>query len=197
MQKIEASSVLLHVYHVSKNDAVRRLNRITGGSRNPLKFGGVFHAGVEIYGKEWSYGATLEPSDCGVEWNVPKEHSMHQYYSTVHLGDTSLNPHQVHAILSNLVEEWPGGEYDLVHHNCCHFADAFSVALGMGNIPRWVNRFARTADRGERLKDKTKDGIRELKNGLRGLFGAPPKEKQSSSSSSGPLLASQLPHTPT
>ena len=146
MQKIEASSVLLHVYHVSKNDAVRRLNRITGGSRNPLKFGGVFHAGVEIYGKEWSYGATLEPSDCGgslsraralslapgvqhtcivthkcarslstrthtitgVEWNVPKEHSMHQYYSTVHLGDTSLNPHQVHAILSNLVEEWPG-----------------------------------------------------------------------------------------
>jgi hypothetical protein len=39
--------------------------RLTGGSRNPLKFGGVFHAGIEVFGREWSFGATLEPSDAG------------------------------------------------------------------------------------------------------------------------------------
>jgi hypothetical protein len=117
--------VSVQVYHVSKNDAVRRLNRLTGGSRNPLKFGGIFHAGVEVYGQEWSFGGTLEPSDSGVEMNVPKQHSMHQYYSSVHLGDTELSPSEVMNILRRLVGLWPGGSYDLydftetVWMRCC------------------------------------------------------------------------------
>ena len=83
----------------------------------------------------------------GVEWNVPKQHSMHQYYTTVDLGETKLGLQQVEHIIGNLKERWPGGAYNLIHHNCCHFADAMAVELGMEHIPRWVNRFARTADR--------------------------------------------------
>lgn len=112
-QFYNGSAVMLHVYHVSKNDAVRRLNRLTGGSRNPLKFGGIFHAGIEVYGQEWSYGGTLEASDSGVEMNLPKQHSQHQYYSSVHLGDTKLSPSEVMNILRRLVGLWPGGNYDL------------------------------------------------------------------------------------
>ena len=157
-QFYKGSAVMLHVYHVSKNDAVRRLNRLTGGSRNPLKFGGIFHAGIEVYGQEWSYGGTLEASDSGVEMNLPKQHNQHQYYSSVHLGDTKLSPSEVMNILRRLVGLWPGGNYDLyvilktvrdapetpscqltcwlgicftcrrIHNNCCHFADAFAVS---------------------------------------------------------------------
>ena len=162
--------VSLHVYHVSQNNVVRRLNRITGGSRNPLKFGGVFHAGIEVGGREWSFGATLDPADTGVAWNVPKKHSMHQFYSTVELGETKLGPSDVHAVIARLAKQWPGGDYDMIHHNCCHFADVLAVELGMGHIPRWVNRFARTADRAERAKESTKEGISVLKKGLRNLF---------------------------
>jgi hypothetical protein len=82
---------------------------------------------------------------------VPREHSQHQYYSTTELGETKLSPQEVKALLERLAEQWPGGGYDLIHRNCCHFADAFAVDLGMGNIPRWVNRFARTVDRSGNL----------------------------------------------
>jgi hypothetical protein len=82
---------------------------------------------------------------------VPRQHSQHQYYSTTELGETKLSPQEVKALLERLAEQWPGGGYDLIHRNCCHFADAFAVDLGMGNIPRWVNRFARTVDRSANL----------------------------------------------
>jgi len=82
---------------------------------------------------------------------VPRQHSQHQYYSTTELGETKLSPQEVKALLERLAELWPGGGYDLIHRNCCHFADAFAVELGMGNIPRWVNRFARTVDRSANL----------------------------------------------
>lgn len=92
-----------------------------------------------------------KPQPTGIEWNVPRQHSQHQYYSTTELGETKLSPQEVKALLERLAEQWPGGGYDLIHRNCCHFADAFAVELGMGNIPRWVNRFARTVDRSANL----------------------------------------------
>ena len=55
----------------------------------------------------------------GVEWNVPRQHSQHQYYSTVELGETKMSPQDVGAVLESLAERWPGGAYDLIHHNCC------------------------------------------------------------------------------
>ena len=100
----------------------------------------------------------------GVEWNVPRQHSQHQYYSTVELGETKMSPQDVGAVLESLAERWPGGAYDLIHHNCCHFADAFAVELGVGNIPRWVNRLARTADRSapwERERERGRERERE------------------------------------
>merc|ERR1719401_1782300 len=38
--------------------------------------------------------------------------------------------------------QWRGEDYDLLRHNCCHFADALCVALGVGHIPFWVTNLA-------------------------------------------------------
>jgi hypothetical protein len=116
----QGSKVALHVYHVSHSDAVRRLNRVTGGSRNPLKFGGVFHAGIEVNGREWSYGATEDPEDTGIAWNVPTRHSMHQFYSTVELGETKLTPDEVNSTVRRLMRQWPG------------YVGAFTQCLSLG-----------------------------------------------------------------
>eukprot|EP00277_Geminigera_cryophila_P038177 CAMPEP_0173104676 /NCGR_PEP_ID=MMETSP1102-20130122/39450_1 /TAXON_ID=49646 /ORGANISM="Geminigera sp., Strain Caron Lab Isolate" /LENGTH=75 /DNA_ID=CAMNT_0014000373 /DNA_START=24 /DNA_END=248 /DNA_ORIENTATION=- len=71
----------------------------------------------------------------------------------------------------------------------------------MENIPRWVNRFARTANRAERAKDKTKEGLRELKNGIKGLFTHRSKDdshvlRPDAGDDHGPMLASRLPPRP-
>lgn len=43
-----ALAVEVHIYDASHQDGVRKLNNWLAHKRNPLKFGGVFHAGVEV-----------------------------------------------------------------------------------------------------------------------------------------------------
>ena len=38
---------------------------------------------------------------------------------------------------------YPGGDYDLLRRNCCHFADDFARRLGVGGIPSWIMRLAK------------------------------------------------------
>merc|ERR1719230_1514234 len=54
-----------------------------------------------------------------------------------------LTPEQVGSVISGLLEEYPGHDYDLLHRNCCHFADEFCRRLGVGGIPSWLHRLAR------------------------------------------------------
>ena len=72
--------VFIHVYDVSQENSIKRLNRFTAHKKSPVKFGGIFHAGVEINGLEWSYGATFSETACGVACNEPKQHPQHRYF---------------------------------------------------------------------------------------------------------------------
>eukprot|EP00391_Amoebophrya_sp_Ameob2_P004193 CAMPEP_0179009686 /NCGR_PEP_ID=MMETSP0795-20121207/16403_1 /TAXON_ID=88552 /ORGANISM="Amoebophrya sp., Strain Ameob2" /LENGTH=623 /DNA_ID=CAMNT_0020704897 /DNA_START=242 /DNA_END=2110 /DNA_ORIENTATION=- len=137
--------VFLHVYDVSQENSIKRLNRFTAHKRSPLKFGGIFHAGVEVSGLEWSYGATFSETASGIACNEPKQHPQHRYRQTLFLGVSSLTDVAIAELLGEAVEEWPGEDYDLLRRNCCHFADQFAVNLGVGGVPGWIYRFARIA----------------------------------------------------
>eukprot|EP00913_Durusdinium_trenchii_P018961 g17819.t1 len=39
--------ILLHIYDVTQEPKIQRLNKVLANKRMPLKFGGIFHAGVE------------------------------------------------------------------------------------------------------------------------------------------------------
>ncbi|OLQ04966.1 Methionine aminopeptidase 1 [Symbiodinium microadriaticum] len=41
--------VFVHIYDVTQEVGIRRLNKVLANKRLPVKFGGVFHAGVEVY----------------------------------------------------------------------------------------------------------------------------------------------------
>ena len=55
--------------------------------------GGVFHGGVEVNGKEWSYGYCEKGS--GVYHCVPRENPMYAYRESVTLGATTQSPAEV------------------------------------------------------------------------------------------------------
>lgn len=142
-EQVQHNTVLLNVYDVSDSDVIQRVNRIFTADDNVLA-GGVFHAGVEVYGKEWCYGATV-PGRSGVGAVKPRLHPQHRYRATVHMGNTEKSPEEVNRILVCMASEWPGSEYDLIHHNCLTFCNVLLGELGLRRIPGWVDRAARAA----------------------------------------------------
>ncbi|CAE7470933.1 unnamed protein product [Symbiodinium sp. CCMP2456] len=47
--EIAGFPVFVHIYDVTQEVGIRRLNKVLANKRLPVKFGGVFHAGVEAY----------------------------------------------------------------------------------------------------------------------------------------------------
>merc|ERR1712012_663881 len=111
-----------------------------GNRWSPVKFGGVFHAGVEVNGLEWCYGYNPNETGSGVHCSMPTEHPNHHYRQTVVLNATELSADEIAEIISTLVELYPGDDYDLLRRTCCHFADDFCKRMGVGGIPGWVHR---------------------------------------------------------
>eukprot|EP00928_Gymnodinium_smaydae_P014937 TRINITY_DN15480_c0_g1_i2.p1 TRINITY_DN15480_c0_g1~~TRINITY_DN15480_c0_g1_i2.p1 ORF type:complete len:586 (-),score=133.18 TRINITY_DN15480_c0_g1_i2:68-1825(-) len=141
----EGLPVFLHVYDVSHEAVIHRLNAVLAHRRSPLKFGGIFHTGVEVAGTEWYFGYCEEGS--GVRSQTPRNADLHRFRQTVDLPRTWLDETAVKELVGQLREEYNGRGYDLLRRNCCHFADDLCQRLGVGRIPGWVYRLARIGAR--------------------------------------------------
>lgn len=162
MMSQAVAPVTLHVYTVGHSKAIRRLSRMT---QDFLHWGGVFHGAVEVYDFEWSFGSA-KADVCGIFSCEPERCPMHTYRESVYLGDCRKTPQEVHDILSSMKPEWMGRTYDLFDKNCCDFSGAFAQLLGVGRIPRSVNRLAHI---GGSLRNAGEVVHEELEAGLRGL----------------------------
>merc|ERR1712232_1331590 len=80
--------VQLHIYDVSQEESIQKINRILAHKSSPVKLGGVFHAGVEVHGLEWSYGFSACESRSGISCVEPRMHPQHHYRQTVSLKRT-------------------------------------------------------------------------------------------------------------
>lgn len=136
--------VLLHVYDVGHSSWIANLNSTTSA------FGGVFHGGVEVHGREFSFGGCEQADLCGIFGCKPRGCVLHTYRETVYLGDCRLGRTQVSSILKAMKKDWPGATYDMLRNNCCHFCNEFAIELGVGEIPSWTFRLAKV---GAALKD--------------------------------------------
>lgn len=118
---------------------------VTRGVLNRMaKSYGAFHTGVEVYGREWSFGMTFDDYSTGVTWNPPGQNSDHTFRETLSMGYTTLSPGQVLKLIEHLKVEWMGCTYQLLTRNCHHFSDEFCRHLGVSGIPPWVNTLAET-----------------------------------------------------
>mmetsp|Transcript_31248 Transcript_31248/g.72875 ORF Transcript_31248/g.72875 Transcript_31248/m.72875 type:complete len:346 (+) Transcript_31248:60-1097(+) len=130
------SAVTLNIYDVGGAEAVQFINKVF----RPVGTG-AFHAGVEVFGKEWSFGATNDESS-GIFCCNPRSCSAHSFRESIPMGEVQIGEGEVKKILSELEPSWKGRSYDLLRHNCCHFSDSFCRHLGVGSAPRWVLNLA-------------------------------------------------------
>merc|ERR1740129_2593436 len=114
---------MLHVYHVGQSYGVKTANGLLN-----VMGSGAYHAAIQVYDLEWSFGAISFGT--GVFWCEPKQCNMHVYYKSISLGSIRLSREKVDTVLKELKEEWPGENYDLLRHNCCHFSAEFARRLG-------------------------------------------------------------------
>ena len=134
------SRVKVHIYHVSTEGWVQGMNEWLPRS----VLGGVYHAGVEVWGKEYWYGWG-PGSNSGVTACAPKQNLQHTYFKSVDVGVTREGRRELDELLRQLKIEWTGQDYHAIKRNCCHFCDALLSRLNVQPLPPWVNRLARVS----------------------------------------------------
>jgi len=121
------SDVWVHIYHCDPYTGF--LNRVVL-SRADI---GIYHAGVEVYGEEWSFqyfeDTWNDPSVPGLVRCMPRRMAEYEYQESVNLGPTPFSEDEVDRLLLALHDDWPACSYHLTHNNCLTFAEHFVSKL--------------------------------------------------------------------
>lgn len=128
--------VTLHIYDVSHDPRIGNFNAFAKSLN-----GGIYHAAVEVYGREFSFGGS-KLNTTGIFACKPRKCPMHHYRESLYLGDCDLNPDQVNQIIAKMKPEWMAPSYDLLRKNCVFFSLEFVAELGCGDIPEYIYKLA-------------------------------------------------------
>jgi len=159
-KKYPPEQVLINVYELVAFDG---LNQWTGA------FGGALHAGVEVFGREWSYGGGQGPGS-GVVCEVPRSNQQHRFRETVVLPRTPKSDGEVALIIGALLEEWHPEDYHWLRRNCLTFANELCELLGAGRLPAWIDRFARGAGAVDFTVKGIMESVHDVATGARELM---------------------------
>eukprot|EP00993_Chasmostoma_nieuportense_P003519 NODE_4229_length_821_cov_23.488473_g4071_i0.p1 GENE.NODE_4229_length_821_cov_23.488473_g4071_i0~~NODE_4229_length_821_cov_23.488473_g4071_i0.p1 ORF type:complete len:206 (-),score=50.29 NODE_4229_length_821_cov_23.488473_g4071_i0:204-779(-) len=104
---------------------------------------GVYHSGVEVYGREYAFGKSTTP-EAGIMVLRPGTAFPTLKY-TIMLGPTALCASDVSRLVADLRHTWSGVTYHTTARNCNHFSAELASALGSYILPAFVNRPASLA----------------------------------------------------
>lgn len=127
------AEVALSVYQLHGTSGINAVTSIAG-------LGGAYHVAVQVYGLEWSYGASDHGT--GIYMVHIGESTLGNFMERVPLGKTKKTPEQVLEQLGQWRKEYHGTDYGVLTNNCAHFSVAFTKWLGVADAPDWVNSLA-------------------------------------------------------
>mmetsp|Transcript_133153 Transcript_133153/g.259237 ORF Transcript_133153/g.259237 Transcript_133153/m.259237 type:complete len:258 (+) Transcript_133153:64-837(+) len=130
--------VYLHLYNLGTSGHGSLLNRFLKNMGT-----GVYHCGVEVFCREWSFADTESGQGHGVFECPPRRCTGHTYDETVFMGYTALPEQSVLAIIEVLKVDWQPADYHLLEQNCCHFSDDLCRRLGVRTVPERILHMSR------------------------------------------------------
>ena len=101
---------------------------------------GLYHTGVEVDGREYSYGAGYGIGDTRPR-GAAQNPGIARFRGSYAMGRAE-SLQAVSRAIDELRGSFPAASYDLVQRNCNHFSDALVRALCGRPTPGWVNRAA-------------------------------------------------------
>jgi len=153
----DGCKVYVNVYDIAPS----WINSILGG----VGFG-VFHTGVQVYGRELGFGRAAAEC-CGVYCIAPRSYTQHSFRESVYVGTTKFSEREVAVLRNRFASAW-GKAYHLIECNCNSFTEAFVDHLLRGveriPFPIGVNRLCRAG--GWLLPDAMVEGINNLDNNM-------------------------------
>mmetsp|Transcript_138893 Transcript_138893/g.443471 ORF Transcript_138893/g.443471 Transcript_138893/m.443471 type:complete len:357 (-) Transcript_138893:75-1145(-) len=133
--------VRLNVYDVAVDARVELVNGLFGPAG-----AGVYHAGVEVYGHEWSFGCRMDGGSGVFSCEPRLNDNVGKFREEILLGGTKLSQVEVLGCIAALEQDWIGEDYDLMSRNCCHFCSHLLLLLGTRPMPRWITSLAGTGE---------------------------------------------------
>lgn len=97
---------------------------------------GIYHSGVEVNGKEYSF------SNAGVCRTNPKLPEFGAFKESIFIGKVKGLDFLNSTVALLAAGDFLPGTYNIVNKNCNNFSNALCVSLCNSSIPSWVNRAA-------------------------------------------------------
>ena len=85
---------------------------------------GLYHTGIEIQGREYSFGGNPNSSSSGVFISEPMTVDNVKYLCSFNMG-VCTDFSRVYNVLEKVKEKFKANEYSLINQNCNHFSEAF------------------------------------------------------------------------
>lgn len=146
----------------ARRDKAVRINvyDVVSNSYNNRSPWGIYHTGVEVFGREYSYGGLPEEREepalhgsifheilpasarTGIEKSERlRDHPPHKFREVIQAGDTFKTSDEVDQIIQEMMEgeRWDARNYDPLKRNCNDFSAELCEKLGVNPPPAWVN----------------------------------------------------------
>jgi len=111
---------------------------------------GVYHTGVEVYCREYSYAGHYHTENTGLKDSAPRDTSwLHDaiFRERILVGVTQLSREEVRAKFEELKPLYLGPSYNVLDRNCNHFTEAFLLILTGKELPPYINRLMKVASK--------------------------------------------------